>query len=156
MLGILEIFYVSFDCHVPCLAHSFGSHQFSWTKLWEDHVIHLWNISARWRKHFTRTVLRVCFPDQELNTLHYSLLWDEVKDQNTTGQKLLFRSRLYRESLKVGSQVLLNWGEKVAFCLPTAGRRAQLFHLIFTQPVAHLLEIPCTLLWLESNQRKIS
>ena len=34
-------------------------------------------------------------------------------------------------------------GEKVAFCLPTAGRREQLFHLIFTQPGAHLLEIPC-------------
>ena len=28
--------------------------------------------------------------------------------------------------------------------LPAAGRRAQLFHLIFTQPGAHLLEIPCT------------
>ena len=33
-------------------------------------------------------------------------------------------------------------GGKVAFCLPTAGRRAQLSHLIFTQPGAHLLEIP--------------
>ena len=35
-------------------------------------------------------------------------------------------------------------GEKVVFCLPTAGRRTQLFHLIFTQPGAHLLEHPCT------------
>ena len=29
------------------------------------------------------------------------------------------------------------------FCLPTAGRRVQLFHLIFTQPGAHLLDTPC-------------
>ena len=35
-------------------------------------------------------------------------------------------------------------GEKVAFYLPTAGRRVQLLHLIFTQPGAHLLEFPCT------------
>ena len=30
------------------------------------------------------------------------------------------------------------------FCLPTAGRTAQLFHLIFLKPGAHLLEISCT------------
>ena len=35
-------------------------------------------------------------------------------------------------------------GETVAFCLPFAGRRTQLFHLIFTEPGAHLLEHPCT------------
>ena len=35
-------------------------------------------------------------------------------------------------------------GEKVAFCLPTTGRRMQLFHLIFTKPGAHLLVHPCT------------
>ena len=34
-------------------------------------------------------------------------------------------------------------GEKVAFCLPTAGRRMPLFRLIFTQPGAHLLGHPC-------------
>ena len=45
-------------------------------------------------------------------------------------------------------------GEKVAFCLPTAGRRTQLFHLIFTQPGVHLLEIPCTLRVRKSNQNK--
>ena len=39
----------------------------------------------------------------------------------------------------------VNESETVAFCLPTAGRRAKLFHLIFTQPGAHLLEIPCTI-----------
>ena len=33
--------------------------------------------------------------------------------------------------------------EKVKFCLPSAGRRTQLFHHIFTQPGAYLLEIPC-------------
>ena len=33
--------------------------------------------------------------------------------------------------------------EKVRFCLPSAGRRTQLFHHIFTQPGAYLLEIPC-------------
>ena len=35
-------------------------------------------------------------------------------------------------------------GEKVAFCLPSAGRRTQLFQLIFSQPGVHLLEHPCT------------
>ena len=34
-------------------------------------------------------------------------------------------------------------GEQVAFCLPSAGRRTQLFHLIFTKPGAHLLVHPC-------------
>ena len=34
-------------------------------------------------------------------------------------------------------------GEKVAFCWPSAGRRTQLIHLIFTQPGIHLLEHPC-------------
>ena len=34
-------------------------------------------------------------------------------------------------------------GEKAAFCLPAVGRRTQLFHLIFTQPGAYLLEHPC-------------
>ena len=29
--------------------------------------------------------------------------------------------------------------------LPSAGRRTQLFHLIFTQPGTYLLEHPCTL-----------
>ena len=33
-------------------------------------------------------------------------------------------------------------GEKVMLCLSTAGSRAQLFHLIFTQPWAQLLKIP--------------
>jgi len=37
-------------------------------------------------------------------------------------------------------------GEKVAFCLPTAGRRTQFFHPIFTQPGKHSLEVPCTLM----------
>ena len=36
-------------------------------------------------------------------------------------------------------------GEKVAFCLPNAGRRTQFFHLIFTQPGKSLLVQPCTL-----------
>ena len=35
-------------------------------------------------------------------------------------------------------------GEKVAFCLPTAGRRTQFYHLIFTQPGKHSLEVPCS------------
>ena len=35
-------------------------------------------------------------------------------------------------------------GEKVALCLPTAGRRTQFFHPIFTQPGKHSLEVPCT------------
>ena len=43
-----------------------------------------------------------------------------------------------RESLKGGKL-----GEKVVFCLPTAGGRKQLIHLTFTQPGVHLLEIPC-------------
>ena len=36
-------------------------------------------------------------------------------------------------------------GEKVAFCLPTAGRRTQFFHPIFAQPGKHSLEVPCIL-----------
>ena len=35
-------------------------------------------------------------------------------------------------------------GEKVAFCLPTAGRRTQFFHPTFSQPGKSLLEVPCT------------
>ena len=35
-------------------------------------------------------------------------------------------------------------GEKVAFCLPTAGTRTLFFHPIFTQPGKHSLEVPCT------------
>ena len=35
-------------------------------------------------------------------------------------------------------------GEKVAFCLPTAGRKTQFFHPLFSQPGKHSLEIPCT------------
>ena len=35
-------------------------------------------------------------------------------------------------------------GEKVAFCLPTAGRRTQFLHLIFMQPGKSLLVQPCT------------
>ena len=35
-------------------------------------------------------------------------------------------------------------GGNAAFCLPMTGRRTQLFHLIFTQPGAHLLVHPCT------------
>ena len=34
--------------------------------------------------------------------------------------------------------------EKVAFCLPTAGRNMQFFHPLFTQPGKHSLEVPCT------------
>ena len=34
-------------------------------------------------------------------------------------------------------------GEKVPFCLPTAGRRTQFFHPILTQPGKHLLVQPC-------------
>ena len=34
--------------------------------------------------------------------------------------------------------------ERVAFCLPTAGRRTQFFHPIFTQPGKCLLVHPCT------------
>ena len=49
-------------------------------------------------------------------------------------------------------------GEKVAFCLPNAGRRPQLFHPIFTKPGKHSLEVPCiacslygySMLWLIS------
>ena len=33
--------------------------------------------------------------------------------------------------------------EKVAFCLPTAGRRRNLFHPKFTKPEKHSLEVPC-------------
>ena len=33
----------------------------------------------------------------------------------------------------------MKFGGNVAFCLPSGGRRTQLFHLIFTQPGAHLL-----------------
>ena len=39
-------------------------------------------------------------------------------------------------------------------CIPTAGRRKQLFHVIFTQPGAHLLEIPCMLSSKPSAQRE--
>ena len=35
-------------------------------------------------------------------------------------------------------------GEKVAFCSPTAGRRVQFFHPLFSQPGKHSVEIPCT------------
>ena len=35
-------------------------------------------------------------------------------------------------------------GKKVAFCLPTAGRRSQFYHPMFTQPGKHSLEVPCT------------
>ena len=39
-------------------------------------------------------------------------------------------------------------GEKVAFCLPTAGKLTQYFHHIFSQPgkslLASLLEVPCS------------
>ena len=39
-------------------------------------------------------------------------------------------------------------GEKVAFCLPTAGKQTQYFHHIFSQPgkslLASLLEVPCS------------
>ena len=35
-------------------------------------------------------------------------------------------------------------GEKVAFCLLTAGRRTQLSHPIFTQPGKGLIVQPCT------------
>ena len=38
-------------------------------------------------------------------------------------------------------------GQKVAFCLPSAGRKTQLFHHIFFQPGKSLLEIPCTNIW---------
>ena len=34
--------------------------------------------------------------------------------------------------------------EKVAFCLPIAGRRRNLFHPKFTKPGKHSLEVPCT------------
>ena len=36
------------------------------------------------------------------------------------------------------AQGCVKLGVKVMFCLPSAGRRTQLFHLIFTQPGAHL------------------
>ena len=45
-------------------------------------------------------------------------------------------------------------GEKVSFCLPSAGRRAKLSHLIFIQPGAHLFEIPCMLSREPSAQRE--
>ena len=35
--------------------------------------------------------------------------------------------------------------EKVAFCLPAAGRETQFFHFTFTKPGKSLLEIPCIL-----------
>ena len=35
-------------------------------------------------------------------------------------------------------------GRKNYVVLPTAGRRMQLFHLIFTEPGVHLLGHPCT------------
>ena len=38
----------------------------------------------------------------------------------------------------------VKYGEKVVFCLPCAGRRTQLIHLIFTQPGVRILEHPCT------------
>ena len=41
-------------------------------------------------------------------------------------------------------------GEKVAFCLPIAGRRMQLFHHIVTQSGAHILEILCIHLYISS------
>ena len=34
-------------------------------------------------------------------------------------------------------------GEKVAFCLPSAGRKTLCFHHIFSQPGKSLIEIPC-------------
>ena len=34
-------------------------------------------------------------------------------------------------------------GEKVAFCLPSAVRKTQIFHHIISQPGKSLLEIPC-------------
>ena len=36
-------------------------------------------------------------------------------------------------------------GEKVAFCLPSAGKKMQCFHHIFSQPGKSLLDIPCRL-----------
>ena len=42
--------------------------------------------------------------------------------------------------------------EKVAFCLPTAGRKTQFFQPSFSQPGKHSLEIPCRYItWPASN-----
>ena len=48
------------------------------------------------------------------------------------------------EPLKKPFPGCVKLSDLVAFCLPTAGRKTQLFHLIFTQPGTHLLEHPCT------------
>ena len=46
----------------------------------------------------------------------------------------------------------VNMTRKNCVLLPAAGRRAQLFHLIFTEPGVHLLVHPCRLFTLESFQ----
>ena len=68
----------------------------------------------------------------------------------------LFRNELFVEHYLYSTECSERWalgsvklGEKVSFCLPAADGRRQLFHLIFTQPGALLLEHPCTHLFID-------
>ena len=57
-------------------------------------------------------------------------------------------ANVYREPLKTLPRFCeVGWSSCV--CLPTAGRKTQLFHPMFTQPGKSFLEVPC-ILWLWS------
>ena len=63
---------------------------------------------------------------------------------------------LLQRTSKRRFQGFVKLGEKVAVCLPTAGRRAQFFHPTSSQPGNSLLEVPCTPFCPTSAQRKFS
>ena len=74
-------------------------------------------------------------------TSHRSQLRSELASKEPHNESLLLD---YVQVIsKRWTPACVKLGKEVALCLPSAGRRAQLFHLIFTQPGAHLLEIPC-------------
>ena len=63
-----------------------------------------------------------------------------TKSDRVTNDEI-FLQGISKESLKISKEEL---GEKVAFCLPNAGRKTQFFQPLFSQPGKHSLEIPCT------------
>ena len=81
--------------------------------------------------------------DAALILLTNTKCWQGLATPKNLGCPFFF-SELQRKSSiiqgisKRGTPGCVKEGERVVFCLPTAGRRAQLFHLIFSQPGAHL------------------